>query len=298
MQLNQIVCGDCLKFIPTLPDECLNCVVTDPPFGENQGFDGDDTVQVACDLLASFLALVEPKLKRNAHLAIFWTMRNLDLCIEAAKAVGFTYRRTLAMYLPRGGARPYLGWLPRTQAIVIVQKYLPKQPTEFHADLANYLADKLGESQFTRGSLAKALACDSRLVMKWTRVGDPAWCLPTPRFYKQLKPLLNLDDRFDILLDREPSHNTQRNDFPFHHDCYIVKEKIDKMHHPTEKPLRVIKHLVQTICPIGGVVLDGFAGSCTTAVAAVMTGRNFICIEKNEEYAAIGKKRIEEDGIG
>jgi hypothetical protein len=53
------------------------------------GYEGDDSVTDAEALLAAFLRAVEPKMKRNAHLAIFWTFRNLDICIDTLRATGF-----------------------------------------------------------------------------------------------------------------------------------------------------------------------------------------------------------------
>jgi hypothetical protein len=195
------------------------------------------------------------------------------------------------MYLPKGNARPYLGWLPRTQAILIGQKYLPKQPTEFHYDMAQYLNNALLLSGFTKSEIARRLGCDSRLVMKWTRIGDPAWCLPTPRFYKPLKELLKLNQEFDILLDREPANNN-RDDFDYKHDTYIVDNKNEEMLHPSQKPLSVVEHLVSCLSPVDGLLFDGFAGSGTTAVACKNTGRNFVAVEISPDYCEIARKRL------
>jgi site-specific DNA-methyltransferase (adenine-specific) len=63
--------------------------------------------------------------------------------------------------------------------------------------------------------------------------------------------------------------------------------------HPTEKPLGLIKYLVES-APEGGVVFDPFMGSGTTGVACVEMGRRFIGIEINEKYFDIARKRIEE----
>ena len=124
--LNKIICGNCLEVIENIPDLMLDCTIIDPPYGENMGFEGDECISSAEYLLGVFLKKVEPKIIRNGHVCIFWTFRNLDVCLDVLRSSGFMYRRTLAMYIPKGGARPYLGWLPRTQAIVIAQKYLPK----------------------------------------------------------------------------------------------------------------------------------------------------------------------------
>jgi DNA modification methylase len=62
--------------------------------------------------------------------------------------------------------------------------------------------------------------------------------------------------------------------------------------HPTEKPLEVIKRLVEMCSPVGGTILDPFACSFTLAIACLELGRNYICIEKDKDYFEIGKERI------
>lgn len=61
--------------------------------------------------------------------------------------------------------------------------------------------------------------------------------------------------------------------------------------HQTQKPLEVMRGLV-TICPEGGTVLDPFAGSGTTGVAAILEGRNFIGVELTEHYHAVASERL------
>ena len=63
-------------------------------------------------------------------------------------------------------------------------------------------------------------------------------------------------------------------------------------HHPTVKPVSVMRWLVRLVTPKNGVVLDPFAGSGTTGVACVHEGFDFIGIEREAEYAAIAEARI------
>ena len=62
--------------------------------------------------------------------------------------------------------------------------------------------------------------------------------------------------------------------------------------HPTEKPIEVMKRLVEMLTPENGTVLDPFCGSGTTALACKELGRNYICIEKEPEYYQIACNRI------
>jgi DNA modification methylase len=63
-------------------------------------------------------------------------------------------------------------------------------------------------------------------------------------------------------------------------------------HHPTVKPIDLMRWLVRLVTPPGGVVLDPFAGSGSTGCAAVQEGMHFIGIEMDPEYAEIARRRI------
>ncbi len=62
--------------------------------------------------------------------------------------------------------------------------------------------------------------------------------------------------------------------------------------HPTQKPVALMVELMKTYTDPGDVVLDSFAGVMTTGVAAVLTGRKTICIEKNPTYFDRGLYRV------
>jgi DNA modification methylase len=64
-------------------------------------------------------------------------------------------------------------------------------------------------------------------------------------------------------------------------------------HHPTVKPISLMRYLVRLVTPPEGTVLDPFLGSGTTGCAAVLEGFNFIGIEREAEYLAIAQARIE-----
>ena len=64
-------------------------------------------------------------------------------------------------------------------------------------------------------------------------------------------------------------------------------------HHPTVKPLALMRYLVRMVTPPGGVVLDPFMGSGSTGCAAVREGFDFVGIDLTPEYVAIAQKRID-----
>jgi site-specific DNA-methyltransferase (adenine-specific) len=64
--------------------------------------------------------------------------------------------------------------------------------------------------------------------------------------------------------------------------------------HPTVKPIKLMRYLCRLITPPGGTVLDPFAGSGTTLIAAVEEGFSVIGIEREPEYCEIIRKRMAE----
>jgi site-specific DNA-methyltransferase (adenine-specific) len=62
--------------------------------------------------------------------------------------------------------------------------------------------------------------------------------------------------------------------------------------HPTVKPTDLMRHLVRLVTPPGGVVLDPFLGSGTTAIAAELEGFEWVGIEREAEYCAIAEARL------
>lgn len=64
--------------------------------------------------------------------------------------------------------------------------------------------------------------------------------------------------------------------------------------HPTQKPLRLLYRIILASTKPGETILDPFAGSCTTGIAANLLDRNFIGIDKSKEHLDIGIRRKEE----
>lgn len=62
--------------------------------------------------------------------------------------------------------------------------------------------------------------------------------------------------------------------------------------HPTEKPIELLTPLIEYACPVGGLVLDPFAGSASTLDAARMLGRRAIGIEADERYCEAAAHRL------
>lgn len=69
----------------------------------------------------------------------------------------------------------------------------------------------------------------------------------------------------------------------------------EKTGYPTQKPLGILKRIVQASSPQNGLVLDFFAGSGTTGAASLEFGRKFILVDNNQEAMEVMARRF--DGV-
>jgi len=96
--------------------------------------------------------------------------------------------------------------------------------------------------------------------------------------FHDVSPFYNEGNRYDIL------------------ESPVVPNK--ERLHPAQKPEKIVAELIEATCPNGGLVLDPFLGSGTTAKVARKLGRNWIGIELSKEYIKIAEKRLAQQTLG
>ncbi len=75
-------------------------------------------------------------------------------------------------------------------------------------------------------------------------------------------------------------------------DVWTFGRTRDQRYHPTQKPLILMRRIVELLTNEGDVVLDPFMGSGTTLVAARNTGRRYIGCDINPDYVAVARRRL------
>jgi site-specific DNA-methyltransferase (adenine-specific) len=71
----------------------------------------------------------------------------------------------------------------------------------------------------------------------------------------------------------------------------------EKLGYPTQKPIGILRRIVRSSCPPGGVVLDAFAGSGTAGAAALESGRRCVLIDVNPEAIEVMRRRFAGEAI-
>lgn len=229
--MSQIIHGDCLQMMKTLPDGCVDAIVTDPPYcsggftetqkrnAPGQGlrsetlqdvgwFVGDQMGSVGLAYLLRAVAFEGIRLLKGGGSMLFFTdWRMLPHLVPAIESAGVRYQNLVMWVKPSAG----LGNGFRAQHECILH---------FTAGKAEYYDKGTGN------------------VLKSKRI--------------------NPDTRV----------------------------------HQTEKPTDLLEMLIKVVCPPGGVVLDPFGGSGSTAIAAESVGRSAICIERNGTHCDMANYRM------
>lgn len=95
-----------------------------------------------------------------------------------------------------------------------------------------------------------------------------------------------------LALGRAPLHPLDRRNA---RSVWTVPSSPSGVEHFAVMPIDLARRCVLAGCPAGGIVIDPFAGAGTTGVAATRSGRRFLGIELNQQYAEIARRRIVED---
>lgn len=225
--------GDCYEIIPTLPDNSISLICTDPPyqFGSIHGS-------------GMFSEKNYEKYGRTRNIKMLHNLEKLD-------SVVFEPSKMLDMLLPK--MKSFYGYFFCNKLLV-----------------ADYII-WAKEHKFTYDILT--------LVKK----------NPVPAHSTH-----HCSDLEYIVLIRGKGTYWQGKGLEFDDYRKWYQTTCQKRIHPAEKPVELLERFVRVSCPEDGLVFDPFMGSGSTGVAVLNVGnRNFLGIEKSDEYFELASKRIQ-----
>lgn len=159
-----------------------------------------------------------------------------------------------------------------------------------------YLKEKAKEKKLSAKKLDELFGYKSK-AGHWLRL-DHGRSLPSVADYSKLKEYLELDDRFDewMLTEHYVLQSVQNNPKgKAPEDVWNIPLTHEKgIHHFAMFPLELPTRIISAFCPPGGVVMDPFAGSGTTGLAATSLNRSSILIELNPQFVELIRIRMSE----
>jgi len=267
---NQIIHGDCFEVMESLPDNSFDAVITDPPYGIGLS-DWDNKIDV--DLFTS-----EAKRLTTDFYVFFGQMPTVINWINACKNLHYLEHISWVKRM----AAP-TGRLSRSHESIYIytknKKYFYTKKGKYEdVKLPGILFDVVSIESYQRyvSNLQGAINGTAKRMMTKSKKHQKEFQNRMPDYEQSRSPEeVNFTNVWSFL----PTTHTKR----FNHVKY---------QHPTQKPIEVMKRLIEMCSPPGGTILDPFGGSGTTAIACLETGRNYVIIEQSLEYFTIINERI------
>ena len=298
--LNTIIHGDTLQVLSGLEDNSIDLVLTDPPYFLDKMDNGWDEKKVASTKYHHVVKSLPAGMKFDKEQGkkfYDWYYKIAKEILRVLKPGGFFFSfSSPRLYHRMVSAIDDAGFLIRDCFIWLYTQNQPK------AMSLNHFIDKLNEDERTKANLKKQLtgwktpqikSCFEPIVMAQKETEGTF----LKNFRKYNVGLLNTHVK--IGQEMFPSNVVSTDTINQVVDkCFLIskpdkKEKGDFNLHRTVKPLSLCGYIINlTTYSNAAVVLDPFAGSGTTLVAAKNLGRKFIGIDINKEYIEIAKRRI------
>lgn len=299
-----LVKADCLSLLARLPDQCVDTIITDPPYFKVKSEDWDRQWQKQADFF-DWLELVikelQRVLKRNGSLYLFCSAH---LEHETHTLIG-RYFNVLNRVIwvkpsgPFGKCHPprLRRYFPQTETIIFAERQDALKPDQYVCEvLREYLASEWQKAGLKYSDAEKLVGSAARHYFSRSQ-----WHMPTQEKYGQMQAAAApyLAKPYDELITIKNGEQRPANE---HLRVFTPPAKMDldnRPHtnvwrfksvqfypgkHSCEKPAALLEHIILTSTAPGAVILDVFAGSCSTAKAALKHGRRFIGCDTDDTY--------------
>ena len=316
IQTNTIHTGNSEEVLKTFPENCIDAIVTDPPYGISfLGLDWDSSVP-DLDIWKEALRVLKP----GGHLLAFSGSRTYhQMAINIEKA-GFEIRDQI-MWLYSSGfprsfniskgiekkysateAQNWAGWgttlKPAHEPIVVARKPFSGTVTDnvlqfgtggLNIDACRNIDDFSGENK-QKGKVISMKKVSSKGRFPANVIHDGLDELWSPYFYCAKPSSKERDAGLESFALKQAHERTQSN--ASGHTAHRGAGGSARNFHPTVKPTLLMEYLIKLVTPEDGIVLDPFAGSGSTLIAAQNLGYPYIGIELDAEYVGLSKARL------
>ena len=296
--------GDCLEVMKEIPDGVVDMILCDPPYGtvKNAPLDGWKEGETHWDEVLNMEEVFnqcDRILRQNGALVLFsQDPFTYELFNKQHGNLPFAYRLT---WLKNHFANPLFVKKAPVNYTEDIMVFFKKYDSDLKHDLRDYCANLFKFINKTKKELFEEMGHQG--VCHFLRFETMQFSLCTEKTYNELINLYKINEmegfvnyeilrEIDLAFKRKferifnlGAHKKKSNVLEFSKDS--------KGFHPTQKPVALFQDLIQTYTNEGCLICDFTAGSGTTAIAAENTGRKWVCIEQNEEYATKAVERIQ-----
>ncbi len=290
MRTRKVILGDCVEELKKIKSETIDLVVADPPYWKVVGESWDYQWRTEADYIAWSLQWIEEisrALRKGGTFYIFGYFRTLAHLVPHLEKYSLELRQQIildkGMRSVSGRATKNYKIFPNvTESILMIVK-----------DSKPFIKEILKKRQKALGLSSKEI--NERLGVKsngggmWSIYTGENICeqVPTLELWLKLQEVLEFNYPYEKLTQ---TFNAQMGFTDVWRDIDFYSEE---RFHKTQKPVKLIRRLIDASSNPGDLVLDPFAGSGSTAIAAEMANRNYITFDDSKAYIKIVNDRLE-----
>ena len=328
-----LYCGDCLDVLPEISEK-FNLLLTDPPYSRVKDDDWDKCSHSKLEtLLRNVFELVKPKMALNGAAYCFcWPFFSARLQVIMSDYFNVLNEIVWMKRRPSGAHCGYQAkmdiakcrkFFPETERIVFAEMYVSDKKAMADAGyqkaseqlwaklmrpLIRYFQEAKKESGLSGQEIQNRMfqLTGKRYVFDRHTFSVSQWGFPVREQYEAAATFMPLHGQYEELRRqyeelRRQYEELRRAHSPSHSnftDLWIYAPILagsKKRLHNCQKPIQMITDMVTTSSRPGDIVLDPFAGSGTTGVVAMHTGRRAILIEQDERCCEIAANRMEQE---
>jgi len=314
MEVNKIICGDCLVEMQKIPDKSIDLILADPPYFEIKGkFDFGKWKTFADYLIDVEKWAVECKrlLKENGTLFWFGDEKRIAYTqIIFDKYFGLLNSLVWWKYNLRGGCFGSSGSDLIRSFPICTERILMYSNDVYNLTQCVYSGRDYIRSEIIRAKgKIKLKDINAALGTASNGGGVASSCLSlnkaeptmfTKEMYNKLRVWLNNGKEYEYL---RKEYEDLRKEYEDLRRCFNNSRNLtevlqfnsdtsNKFEHETIKPMSLIQSLILTCSKENDIIFDPFLGSGTTAIACQSLHRNFIGIEISPEYCKIAEDRL------
>lgn len=274
-----------------IPDGSIDLVIIDPPYYKvvNEKWDylwANESEYIQWSL--KYLLEIFRVLRIGGSLYLFGYFRILALLVPHFKDIGFELRQQIVI---NKGLRSVAGRATK-------QYRLFPNVTESCLFMIKDNKPFVKKWLKTHQELKKLSAKEINTLLGVKSNGGGMWSIYTGDNVCKQFPAKEIWNKLSSILEFDLPYESIAQTFNPIMGITDVWDDIDfyneDRNHPTQKPVKLIKRLIQASSNKGDTVLDPFMGSGTTAVAAILEDRKFIGFETNKEYFDKANARLKQ----
>ena len=288
MDLNKVYNMDCIEYMKTLPKECVDLIIADPPYYKAINEKWDKQWKTEEEYLNWTQQWFNECVRILKPTGVFYCYGNFDILSKQKvlifdKQLNFRQNITLSKGLRAiaGRTSDKLRMFPTASEYLL---YYVKQDEFFDTPFSRIMKQKMKELNLTQSDISKLELSKNGKPTGWVHNKLKGIQIPTENQWSKICKLFNINNEYSTLVEQ---YKNER--YPFNlptgvTDVWEFTPDKVRYGHKTQKPQDITDRIIKASSNENDLVYIPFAGSGSEIISCIRNNRNYIATEINKKY--------------